>query len=86
MIATGIQRNDDFKGGEQVGAGLYQVTQSRGQRWTTADGYLTPAKKRSNLKVLVPFGPDGVNQFVESVALLAEAADRGLRGAGSGMP
>lgn len=51
MIASGIPRNADFNGAEQVGAGLYQVTQHRGRRWTTADGYLTPARKRPNLTV-----------------------------------
>src|SRR5262245_31083904 len=52
MVATGIERNDDFNGAEQVGAGFYQVSQRRGQRWTTADGYLTPARRRPNLTVL----------------------------------
>lgn len=52
MVATGIPRTDDFNGAEQLGAGLYQLTQHRGQRWTTADGYLRPARKRPNLTVL----------------------------------
>jgi choline dehydrogenase-like flavoprotein len=51
MVATGLPRNDDFNGAEQEGAGLYQVTQHRGRRWTTADGYLRPARKRPNLTV-----------------------------------
>jgi choline dehydrogenase-like flavoprotein len=49
MVATGIPRNADFNGPEQLGAGLYQLTQHRGRRWTTADGYLTPGP---NLTVL----------------------------------
>ena len=49
--ATGIPANDDFNGAEQVGTGLYQLTQHRGRRWTTADGFLTPARKRPNLTV-----------------------------------
>jgi choline dehydrogenase len=52
MVATGLDRNDDFNGADQVGAGFYQLTQKRGKRWTTADGYLTPAKRRTNLTVL----------------------------------
>jgi choline dehydrogenase len=52
MAATGIPRTGDFNGPEQLGAGLYQLTQHRGQRWTTADGYLAPAGKRANLTVL----------------------------------
>ena len=51
-VAIGIERNDDFNGAEQVGAGFYQVSQQRGRRWTTADGYLTPARRRPNLTVL----------------------------------
>jgi choline dehydrogenase-like flavoprotein len=51
MVATGIPRNGDFNGSEQLGAGLYQVTQHRGRRWTTADGYLSPARNRPNLTV-----------------------------------
>jgi choline dehydrogenase-like flavoprotein len=52
MVATGFSRNDDFNGAEQTGAGFYQLTQKRGKRWTTADGYLTPARHRDNLTVL----------------------------------
>jgi choline dehydrogenase len=52
MEAAGLPHNDDFNGAGQLGSGLYQVTQHRGQRWTAADGYLTPARKRPNLTVL----------------------------------
>ena len=52
MAASGLVRNDDFNGSDQLGTGLYQVTQRRGMRWTTADGYTNPARKRSNLSVL----------------------------------
>jgi choline dehydrogenase len=48
----GIPANSDFNGGSQDGAGLYQVTQKRGQRHSTADGYLKPALARENLTVL----------------------------------
>ena len=52
ICATGVDGNDDFNGAQQLGAGLYQVTQRRGMRWTTADGYINPARKRSNFNVL----------------------------------
>jgi len=52
FAATGVAANDDFNGTEQAGTGLYQVTQRRGMRWTTADGYISPARKRSNFHVL----------------------------------
>lgn len=40
MLASGFPSNDDFNGAEQVGVGAYQLTQRRGRRWTTADGFL----------------------------------------------
>jgi choline dehydrogenase len=52
MAATGMDTNDDFNGAEQLGTGLYQVTQRKGMRWTTADGYISPARKRGNFSVL----------------------------------
>jgi choline dehydrogenase len=42
-VASGIARNEDFNGAEQDGAGLFQVTQKRGARWSAADAYLRPA-------------------------------------------
>jgi len=47
----GIPRNEDFNAETQEGAGLYQVTQRSGRRWSAADGYLKPARKRANLTV-----------------------------------
>jgi choline dehydrogenase len=52
MASSGLQANDDFNGSDQLGTGLYQVTQRRGMRWTTADGYIDPARKRRNFSVL----------------------------------
>ena len=52
MVASGTARSDDFNGPEQLGAGLYQATQKRGQRLITSDGYLRPARRRPNLTVL----------------------------------
>src|SRR5262245_51891033 len=49
MVETGMPRNDDLNGAEQVGVGFNQVTQHRGQRWTTADAFLT--HNRSNLHI-----------------------------------
>jgi choline dehydrogenase len=48
---TGIERNSDFNGPEQEGAGLYQVTQRGGRRCSAADACLRPALKRKNLGV-----------------------------------
>jgi choline dehydrogenase-like flavoprotein len=50
--AAGVPRIDDYNGPEQDGVSPVQVTQRRGRRWSAADAYLLPARKRSNLKVL----------------------------------
>lgn len=47
----GIPRNEDFNGETQEGAGYYQLTTWKGWRWSTATGYLKPARKRANLTV-----------------------------------
>ena len=49
---AGLPRNTDFNGGEQEGAGFYQVTQKKGKRWSAAVAYLKPAMKRPNLTVI----------------------------------
>ncbi|WP_099018731.1 GMC family oxidoreductase [Marinicella litoralis] len=48
---AGYQRTDDFNGLRQRGFGYYQVTQKNGQRHSTAEAFLKPAKGRSNLTV-----------------------------------
>lgn len=51
--AAGIQRNDDFNGASQDGAGPLQLTQKRGRRWSAADAFLHPVRRdRENLTVL----------------------------------
>ncbi|MBA2394848.1 MAG: GMC family oxidoreductase N-terminal domain-containing protein [Ktedonobacteraceae bacterium] len=47
----GIPENPDFNGETQVGAGIYQVTQKNGLRWSTVNGYLDPARPRPNLTI-----------------------------------
>ncbi|MGB0387954.1 MAG: GMC family oxidoreductase, partial [Ardenticatenaceae bacterium] len=49
-VQAGLGRNDDFNGPQQEGVGLYQVTQKKGTRHSTAVGYLKPALKRPNLR------------------------------------
>jgi choline dehydrogenase-like flavoprotein len=50
--AAGIPRIADCNGPEQDGAALAQVTQRNGRRWSTADAYLRPARRRANLTVV----------------------------------
>jgi len=49
---TGLPRNDDFNGANQEGIGYFQTTARNGRRCSTAVGYLKPAMKRPNLRVL----------------------------------
>jgi choline dehydrogenase len=49
---AGHPRTDDFNGASQEGAGYFQLTTRKGRRWSTARGYLKPARKRSNLAVV----------------------------------
>jgi choline dehydrogenase-like flavoprotein len=51
-VACGYPRNDDFNGKSQEGAGLYQTTTRGGRRCSTAKGYLKPAARRANLRVV----------------------------------
>lgn len=49
---AGFPRNDDFNGATQEGAGYYQLTCRDARRCSTAKGFLKPALKRTNLKVV----------------------------------
>jgi choline dehydrogenase len=49
---AGIPRTDDFNGATQEGAGYFQLTTRNGRRWSTARGYLAPARRRGNLAVV----------------------------------
>lgn len=51
-IALGIPANRDFNGPTQEGAGLFQVTQKRGRRWSAADAFLKPSMGRPTLQVV----------------------------------
>ncbi|WP_233839133.1 GMC family oxidoreductase [Paraburkholderia sp. ZP32-5] len=47
----GIPLNDDYNGAVQEGVGYFQQTAHNGFRWSTAKGFLKPARKRGNLSV-----------------------------------
>jgi choline dehydrogenase len=49
--AAGIPYTADYNGPEQDGVSPFQVNQYRGRRWSTADGYLHPVRRRPNLEV-----------------------------------
>lgn len=48
---VGIPLNTDYNGATQEGVGYYQQTAHKGGRWSTAKGFLRPAKKRANLVI-----------------------------------
>ena len=49
---VGIPTNDDYNGENQEGVAYFQQTAHKGFRWSTAKGFLKPARKRPNLTVL----------------------------------
>jgi choline dehydrogenase len=51
-VAAGIPPNDDVNGARGEGVGPTQVTQCGGRRWSAADAYLKPARRRGNLTVV----------------------------------
>ncbi|HSD76848.1 MAG TPA: GMC family oxidoreductase N-terminal domain-containing protein [Solirubrobacteraceae bacterium] len=51
-VEAGIPRSPDLNAPEPEGVGLVTVNQRRGRRWSVADGYLAPARRRPNLTVL----------------------------------
>ena len=51
-MESGLHANPDFNGADQLGAGLFQVTQKGGIRCSTADGFIDPHRGRPNFTVL----------------------------------
>lgn len=49
---AGFAENPDFNGATQDGFGYYQMNTHKGQRWSASRGYLWPARKRRNLRIL----------------------------------
>lgn len=49
---NGIPHNRDFNGAESEGAGYYQLTTNGWRRSSTAVGYLRPARRRPNLRIV----------------------------------
>ncbi len=49
---SGLPLLDGPNDGSREGVGLSRVTQRRGRRWSAADAYLTPVRRRANLTIL----------------------------------
>ena len=48
----GIEPRPDFNDGNNEGSGFFEVNQRAGVRWSSADGFLKPAMKRPNLRLV----------------------------------
>lgn len=48
----GIMPRADFNDGNNEGSGFFEVNQNKGIRWNTAKGFLRPALKRPNLRLI----------------------------------
>ncbi len=51
-VSAGIPETPDFNRGNNFGVGYFNVNQNKGWRWSTAKGFLRPAKNRPNLDVM----------------------------------
>lgn len=51
-VAAGYPYSNDFNGMRQEGVGLYQVTQTGGERSNVARGFLHPVEDRQNLRII----------------------------------
>ena len=51
-VEAGLPETSDFNRGDNHGVGYFKVNQRNGWRWSTAKGFLRPAKGRPNLTVL----------------------------------
>ena len=49
---AGFELTDDYNGEKQEGFGPFEATIWKGRRWSTANAYLRPALKRSNLTLV----------------------------------
>ncbi len=50
-VELGYEHNPDYNGAKQDGFGIYQVTQKRGRRFSTARAFLDPIRGRNNLTI-----------------------------------
>lgn len=48
----GVPPVADFNDGDNFGSGFFEVTQRNGWRWSAADAFLKPVRKRANLKIV----------------------------------
>lgn len=51
-VEAGLPETGDFNRGDNFGVGYFKVNQRKGWRWSTAKGFLKPARQRANLDVI----------------------------------
>lgn len=78
-VNTGLRHNDDFNGASQDGIGRYQATMKNGRRWSTADAFLAPVRRRNNLTVLTKATAERVEFEDRRATGVAVRKGRGLR-------
>ncbi len=77
-IQAGFLENQDFNGAQLEGFGLYQVTQERNKRVSTAVAFLRPAQNRKNLTVATNARVQKINinnQTAESVTFIQKGTE-----------
>ena len=56
----GIAPTADFNRGDNAGSALFEVTQRKGWRWSAADAFLKPVRRRANLEIVTGVTVDRV--------------------------
>ncbi len=73
---AGFERTDDYNGEKQEGFGPMEQTVWNGRRWSTANAYLKPALKRSNLELVKCFARRVVIENGRAVGVEIERGDK----------
>jgi len=74
--ALGIPRNEDYNGPEQDGVSPFQVNQVNGARFSAADAYLKPVRRRPNLEIRTSVQALGLESAGERVVGVRVARGR----------
>ncbi|MAV50483.1 MAG: choline dehydrogenase [Hyphomonadaceae bacterium] len=66
-VEMGVPATPDFNAGDNFGAGYFHVNQKSGRRWSTARGFLKPARSRQNFRLMTGCLTDRI-EFENNVA------------------
>lgn len=73
---AGFEITDDYNGLKQEGFGAMEQTIHKGRRWSTANGYLKPALKRENLRLMSCFANKIIFEGKNAVGVEITRGDR----------